>query len=222
MAKILILEDEKVLSQGIKIALEKEGHVVFQAFCCADVTSLKDHEFDLFLLDIRLPDGSGLDVCKKIRTIASTPVIFLTANDTEEDMLKGFNVGCDDYVAKPFSLAVLVKKVQAVLRLTGTNKNVFVYKDLVVDYEKMCVTVEGKICDLTTTEYRLLEYMTKNSKKVLTRSMLLENIWDIDGAFVDENTLSVYIKRLRNKLEKDVKNPKYINTVFGIGYCFGA
>ncbi len=223
MANILILEDEKVLSDGIRISLEKDGHTVSQAFCCRDAEVRIEKAFDLYLLDIRLPDGSGLDICREIRKRHTAPVVFLTANDTESDMLRGFAVGCDDYIAKPFSLAVLTKKVAAVLRLAGEaqNRKLFRHKDLTVDYDKMTATVDGRDCNLTATEYRLLEYMVRNSGKVLTRSMLLENIWDIDGDFIDENTLSVHIRRLRGKLERDAKNPEYIKTVFGIGYCFG-
>ncbi len=223
MANILILEDEKVLSDGIRISLEKDGHTISQAFCCHEATMHIEKAFDLYLLDIRLPDGNGLDVCREIRESHAAPVIFLTANDTETDMLKGFAAGCDDYIAKPFPLAVLSKKVSAVLRLAGDaqSRNLFRYQDLTVDYDKMTAAVDGHDCNLTATEYRLLEYMVRHSGRVLTRSMLLENIWDIAGDFIDENTLSVHIRRLRSKLERDAKNPEYIKTVFGIGYCFG-
>ncbi len=223
MANILILEDEKSLSDGIKIALKKDGHTIMQSFRCSEAMSYIDKQFDLYLLDIRLPDGSGLDICREIRKSHTAPVIFLTANDTESDMLCGFSAGCDDYIAKPFSLAVLSKKVAAVLRLAGEvqNRKLFRYKELILDYDKMTASVDGNDCGLTATEYRLLEYMTRNKGRVLTRGMLLENIWDIDGNFIDENTLSVHIRRLRSKLERDAKNPEYIKTVFGIGYSFG-
>lgn len=221
MAKIFLLEDERKLSDGIKISLEKDSHRVVQAFNCKEAHSLLSEHFDLYLLDINLPDGNGIDFCKEVKKRYSAPVVFLTADDTENDMLAGFGAGCDDYIAKPFSLAVLNKKVLAVLRMTKENKNIFTYNGLTVDFDKMSASIDETPCKLTVTEYRLLEYMVKNKGRVLTRNMLLEQLWDIDGNFIDENTLSVHIKRLRGKLEKDRKNPEYIKTVFGIGYCFG-
>lgn len=225
MAKILLLEDDKILNDGIRITLEKAGHTVIPVFSFFDgAAACAKHDFDLFLLDINLPDGSGMDFCKKLRESTDKPILFLTANDTEADMLEGFQAGCDDYIPKPFSIQVLRQKIQALLKRTYSQKfasKQFHYKDLVVDTDRMVVRKNGKNCNLTATEYKLLEYMIKNRGKVLTRNMLLEQIWDVDGNFIDENTLSVHVRRLRRKLETDSKNPEYIITVFGIGYTFG-
>lgn len=173
----------------------------------------------MFLLDINLPDGSGIDFCKKIRETSETPVLFLTANDTEQDMLEGFGAGCDDYIPKPFSIEVLRKKVQAILKRTIGDKARIRYKNLEVDTDKCLVLLNGEEVRLTSTEYKLLSYLIQNRGKVVTRGMILENLWDIDGNFVDDNTVRVNIKRLRQKLNDE--NQEYIVTVFGMSYTFG-
>lgn len=173
----------------------------------------------MFLLDINLPDGSGLEFCKKIRETAETPVLFLTANDTEEDMLGGFSAGCDDYISKPFPIEVLRKKVLAILKRTLGEKNRIKYKNLEVDTDKCLVLMKGQEIHLTSTEYKLLCYLIENKGRIVTKAMLLEQLWDIDGNFVDENTVRVNIKRLRQKLNDDKQ--EYIVTVFGMGYTFG-
>lgn len=224
MPNILLLEDDRALSDGIKIVLETDSIKVFTAYSQKEARQiLSQISIDLFLLDINLPDGSGLDFCAEIRKTSDSPVIFITANDTELDMLTGFSVGCDDYIAKPFSVSVLRQKVLAILKRStrAEDKNTLTYRALTIDFDKMCAYKNGVDCRLTATEYRLLEYMAKNKGKVLTRNMLLEQIWDIDGNFVDENTLSVHIRRLRSKLGDESKKPEYIITVFGIGYTFG-
>lgn len=224
MAKILLLEDDQNLNKGIKIALEKDDHTVVAAHNFFEgVTAYCKEQFDLFLLDINLPDGNGLQLCQRIREKEATPIIFLTAKDTEEEMLQGFTAGCDDYIAKPFSIEVLRRKVGIVLRNreAKAGKSTFTYKDLTVDFDRMTVCRGETECRLTATEYKLLEYLIKNKGRVLTRDMILSFIFDADGNFVDNNTLNVYIKRLRQKVESDPKNPEYIVTVFGIGYTFG-
>lgn len=163
--------------------------------------------------------GSGMEFCKKIRETAETPVLFLTANDTEQDMLEGFGVGCDDYIPKPFSIEVLRKKVQAVLKRTINDTARIRYKNLEVDTDKCLVLLNGEKVHLTSTEYKLLCCLIENKGRIVTKAMLLEQLWDIDGNFVDENTIRVNIKRLRQKL-KDEKQ-EYIVTVFGMGYTFG-
>lgn len=181
-----------------------------------------NNKIDLLLLDINLPDGNGVDFCKEIREKVNFPIVFFTANDTEEDMVKGFESGCDDYIAKPFSVEVLKHKVNAILRRKDTlSKNIFQYKDLKIDFDRMAVLIADKEINLTATEYKLLELLAKNKGRVVTKEILLEKLWDNNGNFVDENTLSVNIRRLRKKLESDTKNPQYIITVFGIGYTFG-
>ena len=144
---------------------------------------------------------------------------FCTANDTEEDMLEGFGVGCDDYISKPFSIEVLRKKVLAVLKRTGIGKFRMKYRDLELDKEKCVVLMKGQEIHLTSTEYKLLLYLMENRGRVVTKAMLLEQLWDIDGNFVDDNTVRVNIKRLRQKLHDEKQ--EYIVTVFGMGYTFG-
>lgn len=220
MANIFLLEDDKILSKGISIALEKDGHHVTAAY--GYVEALQKYtlkKYDLFLLDINLPDGNGMNFCQKIRQTSQLPVLFLTANDTEEDMLKGYDVGCDDYISKPFSIDVLRRKVSAILKRTITETARIQYKDLEVDMEKCLVLLNGEEVHLSATEYKLLCYLIQHKGTVVTKAMLLENLWDKDGNFIDDNTLRVNIKRLRQKLKDD--NQEYIVTVFGIGYTFG-
>lgn len=221
MADIFLLEDDKILSKGISIALEKDSHNVSRVYTFIDaLNKYQVKSYDLFLLDINLPDGDGVRFCRRLRETSEKPVIFLTANDTEEDMLDGFTAGCDDYIAKPFSVEVLRKKVQAILKRTGKDGNKsFKYRDLEINIDKRLVAVKGEEIHLTATEYKLLEYLILNKGKVVTKVMLLENIWDIDGAFVDDNTVRVNIKRLRQKLHDEKQ--EYIITVFGMGYTFG-
>ena len=173
------------------------------------------------LLDINLPDGSGLDLCKEIRDTGDFKIVFFTANDTEEDMLKGFENGADDYISKPFSIEVLKRKVNAMLRNKQRDESIFEYKDLKIDFDKMAVYKNNLDISLSVTEYRLLELLVKNKGKVITKEIILDKIWDSRGSFVYENTLAVTIRRLRKKIEDDAKNCKYIITVFGIGYTFG-
>lgn len=220
MANIFLLEDDKILSKGISIALEKDGHHVTTAY--GYVEALKKYtlkKYNLFLLDINLPDGNGMNFCQKIRQTSQLPVLFLTANDTEEDMLNGYDVGCDDYISKPFSIDVLRRKVSAILKRTITETARIQYKDLEVDMEKCLVLLNGEEVHLSATEYKLLCYLIQHKGTVVTKAMLLENLWDKDGNFIDDNTLRVNIKRLRQKLKDD--NQEYIVTVFGIGYTFG-
>lgn len=220
MANIFLLEDDKILSKGISIALEKDGHTVKAVYGYMEaLQKYKNPKYDLFLLDINLPDGSGMEFCKKIRETAETPVLFLTANDTEQDMLEGFGVGCDDYIPKHFSIEILRKKVQAILKRTIGDTARIRYKNLEVDTDKCLVLLNGEEVHLTSTEYKLLCYLIENKGRIVTKAMLLEQLWDIDGNFVDENTVRVNIKRLRQKL-KDEKQ-EYIVTVFGMGYTFG-
>ena len=198
MANIFLLEDDKILSKGISIALKKDEHTITAVY--GYLEALKQYQkqkYDLFLLDINLPDGSGLEFCKKIRETAETPVLFLTANDTEEDMLGGFSAGCDDYISKPFPIEVLRKKVLAILKRTLGEKNRIKYKNLEVDTDKCLVLMNGQETHLTSTEYKLLLYLMGNKGRVVTKAMLLEQLWDIDGNFVDDNTVRVNIKRLR-------------------------
>lgn len=224
MTTILIVEDDRLLNEGLKFMLAKENYNIIQAYSFQEAASrIQDQTIGLVLLDINLPDGSGLALCQEIRRTSSIPVIFLTANDTEQDMVTGFGLGADDYIAKPFSMVVLLQRVKAVLRRIGTDgsSELFQYKDITINSAKMKVYKYGQEIKLTTNEYRLLAILTENRGQVLTRRLMLEKLWDIEGNFVDENTLSVNIRRLRAKIEDDPKECQYIKTVFGIGYTWG-
>ncbi|KEI02672.1 response regulator transcription factor [Clostridium botulinum] len=223
MKKILIVEDDKLLNKGVKFALEIEGYTILDTYNYEEgyKAFLKD-KVDLVLLDINLPDESGSKLSMEIRKNSEIPIIFITAKDTESDIIDGFKLGCDDYISKPFSIEVLKQRIKAVLRRTNLVENtVFVYEDITIDFNKMDVKKDGISIKLTAKEYRLLELLVKNSGQVLTRRTILEKLWDTDGNFVDENALNVNIRRLRKKIEDDSKNPKYIITVFSIGYTWG-
>ncbi len=223
MQKILIVEDDIIICGGIKIFLESKGYKADCAYSLADAENALSGSYNLIVLDINLPDGNGLDLCSKLHNERQIPVIFLSANDTDEDMIKGFKAGCDDYIAKPFSTELLNQRIMAVLRRAGQNteNDLFQYKDMSVDFRKMQVYINNTLVKLSVTEYKLLELLIKNMGQVLTRETIIERIWDCDENFIDGNTLNVHIRRLRQKLEPDDKNPQYIRTVFGIGYTYG-
>lgn len=221
MANLFLLEDDHDLSAAIVLALEHDGHAVTRCYTLREARGDRRIEsYDLYLLDINLPDGSGLDLCTALREKTHAPILFLTANDSECDMLRGYQSGCDDYIAKPFSLAVLCKKVQVLLDRTGAgDAKLFRYLDFEMDLNRPEVCIAGEMIRLTQKEYQILKCLIENHKKVLTHTMLLEQVWDIDGNFVDENALRVAIRRLRHKLHDEEQ--RYIVTVFGIGYTFG-
>ena len=223
MINILIVEDDKLLNKGISYALRKESYNVLSTLNYDDgVTAFLSNSIDLILLDINLPHKSGLKFCEEIRKNYDVPIIFITANDTEQDIIQGFQIGCDDYITKPFSIEILKQRVIAVLKRANVKeKSIFTYKDITIDYAMMILKKEEEIIKLTTTEYKLVELLTKNKGQVVSRQVILEKLWDADGNFVDENTLSVNIRRLRRKIEDDPRKPKYIITVFGIGYTWG-
>jgi DNA-binding response OmpR family regulator len=225
MSAILIVEDDCLLNDGLCYSLQKEGFTTLQAYTCREAEAhLEQSPVCLVLLDIRLPDASGLELCRKLRRTSRVPVIFLTANDTEQDIVKGFDTGADDYIAKPFSTVVLLRHIQAVLRRSGqeSGPQVLHCGEIAIHPAGMKVYKRGEELRLTPTEYRLLAVLAENGGQVLTRELILQKLWDQDGNFVDENTLSVNIRRLRAKLEDDPKDCKYIKTVFGIGYTWGA
>ena len=221
MCKILLLEDDAGLIDGLVYSLERNGFSLDVARMVSDAENyLSKHEYDLLLLDVTLPDGTGFEVCEHVRKTGSdVPIIFLTARDTENDAVTGFTLGADDYISKPFPIEVLRKKVLAVLKRTGGGAARIRYRDLEVDKEKCLVLMKGQEIHLTSTEYKLLLYLMKNRGRVVTKAMLLDQLWDIDGNFVDDNTVRVNIKRLRQKLNDEKQ--EYIVTVFGMGYTLG-
>lgn len=221
MYKILLVEDDKLLNDGIAYAFEQDGYRVLQAYTGEQAKKLLDNRPDLAILDILLPDTNGLELCRHIRKKQNTTVIFLTAQDTEQDILEGFREGGDDYITKPFSVPVLKEKVKVVLKRAGAQGNLYIRGNIVFDGDKLVLTKNGVEIPLTPIEVKLMKLFIENRGKVLTRLQIIDRIWDIEGDFVDENALSVNIRRLRSKIEDDPARPLFIKTVFGIGYLWG-
>ena len=222
MANILVVEDDRILCDGIEFALKKDNYLVYKSYTIKEARKIIiNNNIDLILLDINLPDGNGIDFCVEIRKNYSCPIVFFTANDTEADMVEGFKAGCDDYISKPFSTKVIKYKLNAILRRNEDERYRFEYKNITIDYNNMTVKKNDEIIKFTNTEYKLIELFAKHKGQVMTKEVLLENLWDMNGNFVNENTLSVNIRRIRKKIEEDIRNPQYIKTVFGIGYVLG-
>ena len=219
MTKILLVEDDKSIVTNLTEYLSKEGYEIKSASGQKDAMQLVETEkFDLVLLDISLSDGNGFSVCKAIKSDYNIPVIFLTASGDEYSTVTGFEVGADDYIAKPFRPRELVTRIRNILRLTSGANSVIRIGNIMVDMDKGIASKNGKDLHLSALEYRLLLVFFNNRGRILSRSQLLEAIWDIAGDFVNDNTLTVYIKRLREKLEEDSQNPEIIKTVRGLGY----
>lgn len=221
MMNIFLLEDDEAIGVALSYSLEKEGYEVTLAKTVKDAMRITDSEtYSLYILDLTLPDGSGYDVCKAIKKRGDYPVIFLTAYDDEANVVMGFDLGADDYIAKPFRLKELLARIKSVLRRYNKESvdGIIKIKDITVNTNEARVFKNGEEIILTAMEYRLLLIMINNRGQILTRNALLENIWDIDGDFVNDNTLTVYIKRLRNKIEDNPSDPKIIKTARGMGY----
>jgi len=213
---IFLLEDDLSLQKGIALKLQKEGHTVQCATDTKSAASYIRERFDCAVIDINLPDGSGLDVCKHLRMAwPGLHILILTANDTETDIVVGYEFGADDYMTKPFSLSVLISKVSAIQRRI---ENVVYSNPLSFDPAKQTAFIQGKLVSLTKNETRLLNAFLHHIGQILTKEQLLQALWDIDGEFVDENTLAVNIQRLRNKIESDAKKPQLIENIRGVGY----
>lgn len=221
MPKILITEDDISLRNGIIIALNQENYSFSQSSNIKSAKEqIKNNDFDLIILDINLPDGSGLDLLKEIKKINSTPVIILTANDMEVDIVTGLELGADDYITKPFSLMVLRARVKTQLRRTLEASKEITIDHYKFNFDTMEFSMSGEIIELSKTEQKLLRVLIENKGITLTRETLLDKIWTDTGDYVDPNALSVTIKRLRDKLEETPSKPKYIKTTYGIGYIW--
>lgn len=222
MSNILLVEDDSTLAYGLEFTLKNEGFNVTLADRLESAREeLKKGMFDLILLDVKLPDGTGYEFCKEVRKNSDIPIIFLTAFDEEVNVVLGLDIGGDDYITKPFRIRELVSRIKAVLRRKVKpieNSDTLSTGDIKVYLHRGKVTKHKEEIVLTALEYRLLLTLIKSSNQVLSRNVILENLWDVDGEFVDDNTLSVYIRRLREKIEDDPANPKYILTVRGVGY----
>lgn len=222
MTRILLVEDDADIVKNLTLLLRQEGFDVTTAGGqAAALQALESAGFDLVLLDISLPDGNGYAVCTAAKKAYHTAVIFLTASGDEMSVVTGLDMGADDYVAKPFRPLELLSRIRNVLRRTGKAAAVVELGDLRVDTVRGTVHKRGREVFLSALEYRLLLVFVNNPGVVLSRVQLLENIWDMAGEFVNDNTLTVYIKRLRDKIEDDPQNPTIIRTVRGMGYKVG-
>ena len=218
---IFLLEDDEAIGIGLKYSLENEGYTITLTRSFAEAESIIEKQtFALYILDINLPDGSGYDICRKVKEKGDFPVIFLTAYDDEVNVVMGLDIGADDYITKPFRVRELVARIKSVMRRCGKDKAEPTIKlgNVSVNLNEARVTKDNEDVILTAMEYRLLLTFINNRGKVLSRNKLLEEIWDVDGDFVNDNTLTVYIKRLRDKIERDPACPTIIKTVRGLGY----
>ncbi len=218
MQNILLLEDDYELNQTLCYALNKESYHVESAFSVREAKeAFAGNAPNLLLLDVNLPDGEGFAFCKWAKERKKVPVIFLTARDLEEDALKGYDLGAEDYVTKPFSMKILLKKISVILRRTAEREGgIFDDGYLVIDLNRARILADGKECSVTPTELRLLKELVANKGQLLTYSVLLERLWDSGGQFVDKHALAVNINRLRRKIEDE--DHRYISNVYGMGY----
>ncbi|AWI13433.1 response regulator transcription factor [Caldifermentibacillus hisashii] len=228
--KILIVEDDHTIAAGLEYTLQQEQ---YETIICSDFQSaetlieLNLEQFDLCLLDLSLPDGSGYHLCKKVKQKKDIPVIFLTVADDEVNVVMGLDMGADDYITKPFRIRELLSRIRTVLRRykklteTAALSVIEIGEHIKINTMEAKVTKNGNEILLTALEYRLLLIFAKHKGQVLSRNQLLEQIWDVAGDFVNDNTLTVYIKRLREKLEDNPANPTIIKTIRGLGYKVG-
>ena len=222
MQKILLLEDDTTLGNGIRLALQSPQ---IQITLCRALGQAREiiaqSSFDLLILDVNLPDGSGLELLEEVRKASHMPVILLTANDMEMDVVMGLESGADDYITKPFSLAILRARVNAQLRRgTSTKTSCIEIDRFQFDFERMEFRKAGQNIELSKTEQKLLRILVENRGQTLSRATLVDRIWTDGAEYVDENALSVTVKRLRDKLEDAPSSPRYLKTVYGIGYTW--
>ena len=222
MQKILLLEDDITLGSGIRLALQSPSVQITLCRTLAQARStVPDNRYDLLILDVNLPDGSGLELLTEVRETSPVPVILLTANDLEMDVVTGLESGADDYITKPFSLAILRARVNAQLRRSISVKTSCIEIDrFQFDFDRMEFRKAGQAIELSKTEQKLLRILVENRGQTLSRGVLVDRIWTDGAEFVDENALSVTVKRLRDKLEDTPSSPQYLKTVYGIGYTW--
>ncbi len=223
MKRILLVEDDREIAKNLTLLLQSEDFAVVCAPTQKKAFEVleKDRDFDLALVDISLPDGNGFTVCTEIKDTKKIPVIFLTASGEEASVVAGLNMGAEDYIIKPFRPRELTARIRAALRKSGRTASVFERGGLAVDTAGGVVKKNGREISLSALEYRLLLIFVNNPNGVITRERLLDEIWDAAGEFVNDNTLTVYIKRLREKIEDDPSDPELIITVRGMGYRLG-
>ncbi len=221
MKRLFLLEDDLSLINGLSFALKKQGYEITVARTTLEADALWEKEYDLAVLDVTLPDGSGFDFCKKIRQTSKVPIMFLTAADEETDIIMGLDIGGDDYITKPFKLAVFLSRVNALLRRSenfGTAVTELNSGGICIQLLKGEVYKRGELVELTASEYKLLCLFMENPDQILSQEQILGRLWDVDGSYIDNNSLTVYIRRLRTKIEDDPGEPKRIVTVRGMGY----
>ncbi|WP_195266947.1 response regulator transcription factor [Eubacterium sp. 1001713B170207_170306_E7] len=222
MKRIFLVEDDKAIAKNLMLLLQSEGFSVTHASTRRQASAVLDEsKFDLALIDISLPDGNGFTVCTEIKEKEDIPVIFLTASGDEASVVTGLNMGADDYITKPFRPRELIARIGTALRKSGRPAPAFEVEGLQVDTAAGLVRKDGAEVFLSALEYRLLLMFVNNPKSIITRDRLLDELWDAAGEFVNDNTLTVYIKRLREKIEDDPAKPKIILTVRGTGYRLG-
>ncbi|MBD9050358.1 response regulator transcription factor [Ruminococcus sp.] len=210
--KILLVEDNKSIIKGLEYAFAQNGYSCEYCLSLDEAVRKAPFNYDAAVLDIMLPDGNGLDLFKKIRRYSDLPVIFLTAVDDEDSVVNGLELGADDYITKPFSTRELIARIKRVAN-KNSKKNIITVSGVTLDLDKSAVFENGKQLELTALEYKLLSLLMQNVGRVVTRELIFEKIWDVSGNFVNDNTLTVYIKRIRKKLDADI-----IKTVKGMGY----
>ncbi len=225
MSKILLLEDDISLVDGLKYSLKKNGFETEIVRTVSEALNSIENigKYDLLILDVTLPDGTGFDVCEAVRRQGQqVPIIFLTASDEEVNIIRGLDSGGDDYITKPFRLGELCSRIRALLRRAGVsnadNTTVIECGDITVDLLGSRALLNSKNLELTSAEYRLLCLLVRNANRIVTREVILSELWDEAGNFVDNNTLSVYVRRLREKVETDPSHPGHLITVRGFGY----
>lgn len=225
MNKILIIEDEETIGMGLKYYLEQENFSVNVSSTGHDAISYikENNDIDLILLDVNLPDINGFNLFKDIKSVKDIPIIFLTASDMETSIVMGIDMGAEDYITKPFKVRELLSRINAVLRRRGNNSNtnVIKIKDISIDMKQAKVFKNGIDLMFTALEYKIFLTLALSPNTVFTREKILGDIWDINYDYVNDNTLTVYIKRIRKKIEDDPMNPEIIKTVRGIGYMVG-
>ena len=222
MKRIFLVEDDKEIAKNLILLLHSEGFIVTHASTRSDaIAAFTRNKFDLALIDIFLPDGNGFTVCTEIKEVQDIPVIFLTASGDEASVVTGLNMGADDYVTKPFRPRELIARIRTALRKSGRSPSAFEIGGLHIDMANGIVKKDGSEISLSALEYRLLLVFIGSPKSIITRNRLLDELWDAAGEFVNDNTLTVYIKRLREKIENDPTNPQIILTVRGTGYRLG-
>ena len=210
--KILLVEDNKSIIKGLEYAFAQNGYSCEYCLSLDEAVRKAPFNYDAAVLDIMLPDGNGFDLFKKIRRYSDLPVIFLTAVDDEDSVVNGLELGADDYITKPFSTRELIARIKRVAN-KNSKKNIITVSGVTLDLDKSAVFENGKQLELTALEYKLLSLLMQNAGKVVTRELIFEKIWDVSGNFVNDNTITVYIKRIRKKLDADI-----IKTVKGMGY----